>query len=181
MAAHLESGHIPTCVVMGRAFHITELYIIKRFHHMDIGIKGYLQQSVAFLPIHSCHKINSSGIPVDLHILADLRISIAIRKSEHRSECSVLYHFHRFYQSCSFLFLQIEQINVPGIVVQRLILKYFQYISILSFFQHLSFLFLVKETANPPILRPYNHIKGRLQSSPAQVDHKRFLLFLHRG
>mgnify|MGYP000373360689 CR=1 FL=1 len=129
MPADLKPRPVPAGVPVGGPFHEAILDIIGSLGCADIHLKQCLQQTVVLMPVSLRDKINPAVIGINNHILLYFRCAVTVNKTDYHTQRPVL---HAADITCRniLMLLCIVNVNIPGIIVHRLIFIDTQYIAL---------------------------------------------------
>lgn len=149
VAAYLELGHVPARVVVGWSLDDAELTLVRCLGVDNIDWELDLQELHRLAPFDFGVDVDCRVQIVDLRIQANDRLQPAVA-----ADLDLRRHGHsvwtsldcvRFARVQLFARLEVVDFNVPGLPVERLVIKDDELIGLGSLGQHLTFSFRVEE------------------------------------
>ncbi|GFI18765.1 hypothetical protein IMSAGC009_03942 [Lachnospiraceae bacterium] len=179
LAAAFKARHIPACILVCFSGKAPKLYIKGCLVRMDCHREMHFQEGLVLFPVHISHKIYPAAFPIKNNFLADRRIgcfSFYFKDSPHRSQ---LCPFHPLHLVHIPVFFGVEDINVPVVKVDRLILIHAQQVGTFPFLYHFPLVFLIENTCEHPLLIQLYFVKRCFQLV-CSVQCKGYLLLYFR-
>ena len=102
----------------------SKLDIERGLVRMHVHGKEHLKQVLVLLPIHKRFKINSAAVCVEMDLLADVRSADAPLHIKRRAHRSKLRPLHALNSQGIPAFFGIEDVDIPVVIVDGLILKH---------------------------------------------------------
>ena len=131
---------------MHLSYCITKLNLKRSLIGVDIYREVNLKEMLVILPVYICLEVYSSVISIEVNLLSDEGIAYL---SLYKKGSPYLTYFNPLcllYRKSIPVLFGIEDIYIPVIIVNRLILIHTEEISFFSRFKYLSIIFLVKNT-----------------------------------
>ena len=165
MGADLELGDIPEGVVVGRAGQVAELDVVGRLVGVEVKIKLRLEEDLVLLPVDPGVKVDVAAVRVEADVLDNGGVEEFALDPQGGADGAFLGPFHRTDVVDQPGFLGVVDVDVPVVVVHRLILIRFEDVAALARLEQLAAGLLVVDGGEEAAVVEGDGVEGGLDAA----------------